>query len=89
MSWLHIAGRRRLLLSGAGAIAAVAALAGSTLVPPAAAADNRPIAAARAAALIQATSGDAANKVQAIGDEAMLINAALPFIDAPVVAGRS
>ena len=80
---------RRLLFPGAGVLAGVAALAGSTLVRPAAAADNRPLAAARAAALIQATTGDSANSVAAVGDDAKLINAALPFSDAPVVAARA
>lgn len=89
MSWLLIARSRRLVISGAGVLAAVAALAGSTLVRPAVAADNQPLAAARAAALIQATSGDAANTVAAIGNEAKLINAALPFSDAPVVPARA
>ena len=89
MSWLYLARHRRLLLSGAGVLASVAALAGSTLVGPAAAADNQPIAQMRAAALIQATSGDSASQVQAIGDKAKLINAALPFSDAPVVAAHA
>ncbi len=89
MSGFPIVRSRRLLLSAAGAIAGVAALAGSTLVQPAAAADNQPIADARAAALIQATSGDSASKVAAIGSEAKLINAALPFSDAPVVPARA
>ena len=80
---------RRLLFPGAGVLAGVAALAGSTLVRPAAAADNRPLAAARAAALIQATTRDYANSVAAVGDDAKLINAALPFSDAPVVAARA
>ena len=89
MMWFGLARRRRLLISSAGVIASVAALAGSTLVGPAAAADNRPIAQMRAAALIQATSGDSASQVQAIGDKAKLINAALPFSDAPVVAAHA
>jgi spore germination cell wall hydrolase CwlJ-like protein len=89
MSWLPALPRLRLLLSAGGVLAGAAALAGSALVRPAAAADSRPIAAARAAALIQATSGDAANTVAAIGDRAKLINAALPFSDAPVVAARA
>jgi spore germination cell wall hydrolase CwlJ-like protein len=89
MSWHLPIPSPRLLLSAAGVLAGVAALAGSTLVQPAVAADSRPIAAARAAALIQATSGDAATTVQAIGDQAKLINAALPFSNAPVVAAHA
>ena len=53
------------------------------------AADSMPLPAARAAALIQATSGDASTKVAAVGDEAKLINAAMPFSAAPVVAARA
>ena len=90
MRWLHTARTRLRLLSGAGlAIAGTAALTVSGMVLPAAAADSRPIAAARAALLIQATAGDQANAVAAIGDEAKLINAAMPFSDAPVLAARA
>jgi spore germination cell wall hydrolase CwlJ-like protein len=39
---------------------------------------------ARAAALIQATSGAAANEMQAIGEQAKVINAALPFANGPL-----
>ena len=89
MPWLQIARARGMLLSGTGlAVAGTAALTVSGLVQPAAAADG-PIAAARAAALIQATAGDKANEVSAVGDEAKLINAAMPFSDAPVVAARA
>ena len=88
MSWLHIARKRGMLLSGAGlAVAGTAALTVSALVQPAIAADSIP--AARVAALIQATTGDKANDVQAIGEEAKLINAALPFSGAPVIAARA
>lgn len=90
MSWLQIARTRRMLLSGASlAVVGTAALTVSTLVQPAAAADSRPIAQARAAALLQATSGSGADKVRAVGDQAKLVNAALPFSDAPVIAARS
>ena len=89
MSWLPFARGRGLLFSGAGvAFAGGMALTVSTLVQPAAA-DSRPIAAARAAALMQATAGTGAEKVKAVGDEAKLINAAMPFSDAPVVAARA
>jgi len=90
MSWLHFARTRGSLLSGAGlAILGTAALSVSALVQPAAAADSMPLPAARAAALIQATSGDAATKVAAVGDQAKIINAALPFSEAPVIAARA
>ena len=90
MSWLQFARTRRMLLSGAGlAAAGTAALTVSTLVQPAAAADNMPIPAARAAALLRATAGTQANSVKAVGDEAKLINAAMPFSQAPVIAARA
>ena len=89
MSWLPFARNRGMLFSGAGvAVAGGMALTVSTLVQPAAA-DSRPIATARAAALMQATAGTGADKVKAVGDEAKLINAAMPFSDAPVVAARA
>jgi spore germination cell wall hydrolase CwlJ-like protein len=88
MSWLQFARTRRMLLSGAGLAAlGTAALTVSALVQPAAAADSIP--ATRAAALLQATAGSQANKVEAIGDEAKLINAAMPFSQAPVIAARA
>ena len=90
MSWLRLARKRGALLSGAGlAVAGTAALTVSTMVQPAAAADSRPIPAARAALLIQATAGSDADKVAAVGDKARLINAAMPFSGAPVVAARA
>jgi spore germination cell wall hydrolase CwlJ-like protein len=89
MSWLQFARTRSMLLSGAGmAVLGTAALTMSALVQPAAA-DSRPIAASRAAALIQATAGSGADKVKAVGAQAQLINAALPFSNAPVVAARA
>ncbi len=89
MSWLPFARNRGLLFSGAGvAFAGGMALTVSTLVQPSAA-DSRPIPASRAAALMQATAGNGADKVKAVGDEAKLINAAMPFSDAPVVAARA
>jgi hypothetical protein len=46
------------------------------------------IAPTRAAALIQATSGDAAVDVTAVGDAAKLINASLPFVTGPIASAR-
>jgi len=90
MSWLQFMRTRLTFLSGAGlAIAGTAALTVSAIVQPAAAADSMPIQAARAAQLLQATSGNDAAKVQAVGEEAKLINAAMPFSDAPVAAARA
>jgi spore germination cell wall hydrolase CwlJ-like protein len=42
----------------------------------------------RATALIRATSGSAANEMQAVGDQAKVINAALPFDASPLRAAR-
>ena len=47
------------------------------------------IAPARAAALIQATSGTAATQVKAIGEDARLINASMPFDSVPVKAAHA
>lgn len=43
---------------------------------------------AKAAALIQATSGSAATDMEAVGDQARIINAALPFANGPLHAAR-
>jgi hypothetical protein len=56
-------------------------------------ADARPVvttklAPARAAALIDATSGDAVVAVAAVGEQAKLINAAMPFASGPVASAR-
>jgi hypothetical protein len=45
-----------------------------------------PITPARAAALVEATTGTQANDLRAIGDQAKLINAALPFAGGPLHA---
>ena len=42
----------------------------------------------RASALIQATSGDQANAMQAVGDQAKILNAALPFDGGPLHSAR-
>lgn len=90
MTVLHLARTKGMLLSGAGlAFLGTAALTMSSLAQPAVASDSLPIPAAKAAALMQATTGDQANKVQAVGDQAKLINAALPFSNAPVMAARA
>lgn len=90
MTVLHFARTRRMLLSGAGfAVLGTAALTVSSLSQPAVASDSLPIPAARAVALIQATTGDQANQVKAVGDQAKLINAAMPFSQAPVIAARA
>jgi spore germination cell wall hydrolase CwlJ-like protein len=47
-----------------------------------------PITEAKAAQLIDATTGDAASQMQAVGDQARVINAALPFAKGPVNAAH-
>lgn len=42
----------------------------------------------RAAALVEATTGAEANQMQAIGDQAKLINASLPFTSGPLAMAR-
>jgi spore germination cell wall hydrolase CwlJ-like protein len=73
----------------AAAGAAVVGLLSAAIVllparQPAGAAVTVEIPKARAAALIQATSGDAMTDMRAIGDQARLINAALPFANGPL-----
>ncbi|HEY6661955.1 MAG TPA: cell wall hydrolase [Sphingomicrobium sp.] len=77
----------------AGALLALAAaLAIAVSVLPNRGADaatlNVKISAATAAQLINATSGAEANSFQAVGDQAKLINAALPFAGGPLHAAR-
>jgi len=71
------------------ALAAIAYIVLSGLGRTVAAGDTVTIAPARAAALIQATAGDQANAVRAVGEQAKLINAALPFSNAPVQPARA
>ncbi|MDQ3074558.1 MAG: cell wall hydrolase [Pseudomonadota bacterium] len=75
---------------GAFLLALVAAIL--MVTPPRA--DARPVVAppliapVRAAALVAATSGEAATEVKAIGHEARLINAAMPFASGPIASAR-
>lgn len=90
MIWRQFVRGRLMLVSGAGlTIAGAAAVTMSALVQPAAASDGAAIAAGQAAALLQATAGDGAEKVAAVGEKAQLINAALPFSEAPIHAARA
>lgn len=74
------------LAASAVACAGVAAAAVMMLSArqPASAAVTVEIPKARAAALIQATSGDGVTDMRAVGDEARLLNAALPFANGPL-----
>ena len=86
MSWLPTLRARLVLISGATlAVAGTATLSVSALVQPAVAAGSDPL----PAALIEATGGDDATSVAAIGDDAKVINAALPFSGAPVIAANA
>jgi spore germination cell wall hydrolase CwlJ-like protein len=71
-------------------VALAAASARTVTVLPSRGADAAtvtvPIAAAKAALLIDATTGEQANQMQAVGDRAKLINAALPFASGPLHA---
>lgn len=72
----------------AGAIVLVGSItAAVTLLParePASAAVTIAIPSAKAASLIQATSGTAMTDMRAVGDQARVINAALPFANGPL-----
>lgn len=52
-------------------------------------AEASPIAPAKAAALVQATSGDRLDDVRAVGNDARMINAAMPFNHGPVLSARA
>ena len=83
------AARARLALSLGGAATVALAVAGIALFParePAAASVTIPL--ARANALVEATTGAKANEMEAVGDQAKLINAALPFANGPIHAAR-
>ncbi len=73
----------------AGVVAACAIGAWIAVSGPAAATpDLSPIAPTRAAALVEATSGPDAEQLRAVGDQARVLNAALPFSAAPVASAR-
>ena len=77
-------------IGGAGAVVGISALA-IALFPtrePATAAVTMALPAAKASALIEATSGAAAADLQAMGEQARIINAALPFANSPLRAAQ-
>ena len=81
---------RTTLAAGATALTGLIA-AGALLVParePAAAAVTVMIPKAQAAALVQATSGTAATDMRAVGEDARLINATLPFANSPLKSAQ-
>ncbi len=79
--------KRVMIALGALVLAVIAYLIVAANFMPSASAE--PIVPARAAALVEATSGDEADDVRAVGDRAKLINAAMPFDKAPVLAARA
>lgn len=88
----RIGGRRGIIATaGVAAVTVAAAAVGAWVAasgPAVASPDLSPIPPTRAAALLNATSGPSSEQVRAVGDEAKLINAALPFSKAPVAAAR-
>ena len=91
---LRLPALRRLPLKtiAAALLALAAGIALAIALMPARDADaatlNVKISAAKAAQLINATSGAEANSFRATGDQAKLINASLPFAGGPVLAAR-
>jgi spore germination cell wall hydrolase CwlJ-like protein len=89
---LTIAGRRIEAIIGAAITVAIAAAVAFGLLYGRGAADAAsltvPITPTKAAQLIDATSGDQSMQVRAIGDQAKLINASLPFAGGPIHAAR-
>ena len=84
-----VATRGRIALSLGGVAATTALVLGIALFParePAAASVTIPL--SRANALVEATTGEKANEMQAVGDQAKLINAALPFAGGPLHAAQ-
>lgn len=70
----------------AGAFAVIAGATWALTWPGDAPAETKAIAPAQAAALVAATTGEEADDVRALGKDAQLINAAMPFSTAPVRA---
>src|SRR5436190_1662071 len=80
--------RRRLTFATVALMAAVIGGATLRIQPTAASTATVMIAPAAAASLIAATSGEHLAENRAIGDQARLINASMPFSSAPVMAAR-
>jgi spore germination cell wall hydrolase CwlJ-like protein len=89
MTWLHSRslGQRSVLALGLILLAVLAYLILTSMSSRAAASDTVPVLSAKAAALVDATaSGESGAKV---GEEALLINASLPFSKSPVQAAQA
>jgi spore germination cell wall hydrolase CwlJ-like protein len=86
-----IFGRKALTAAAATTISVAAAATGAWLVfsaPAVATADRATISVTRAAALVEATSGSSSQQFEAVGDQAKVINAALPFASGPVASAK-
>ena len=85
-----VAGFRVHPLAFATAVLALLAMVLIVLLPARGPADAATIALppARAAALIEATAGDATIDMRAVGEQAKLINASLPFAGGPLLSAR-
>jgi spore germination cell wall hydrolase CwlJ-like protein len=84
-------GRKMIATAGVAGVALAASAFGAWVVvsgPAEANPDASPIPPTRAAALLQATGGSESEQFQAVGNEAMAINAALPFSSAPVAEAQ-
>jgi len=80
--------RRYYAFAAAALLGGIVGGAGLRVEPPAASTVTVIIPPRAAASLIAATSGDGLISTRALGDEARLINAAMPFSTAPVTASR-
>ena len=82
--WARTSSLRRLAIV-AVLVIAVACAAAAVLLARAKASNAAPMPPEKAAILLKAASGDAVQDFRAVGDEAKMINAALPFNDGPIL----
>ena len=82
--WARTSSLRRLAIV-AVLVIAVACAAAAVLLARAEASNAAPMPPEKAAILLKAASGDAVQDFRAVGDEAKMINAALPFNDGPIL----
>ena len=87
---LNLSGLRAEMLAVVALVLAAAAALAIALLPARESANAATVAVppAKAAALIQATSGIASTEMRAVGEQAKIINAALPFAGGPVQAAH-
>ena len=94
MSWLRARSaifqiRRWVIAAGALVLAVAVYAAVSIFALRAERAEASVVASAQAAALVEATLGDQADDVRAVGTDAQMINSAMPFSKAPVRAANA